>query len=136
MKRKIKQIISLVLCNFILLSNGAVAYCMQYVDNSEKTSYTENTVFSDSLYLNEAVQIQTIGATIEVRPPFIIAPLHSEASFFSSIESWVFVYSNLTVEGYDGNYIKVKVRGDRKLWGVQQEVELTSIEEELILGSI
>ena len=38
--------------------------------------------------------------------------------------------------GYTDNYIKVKVEGDRKLWGILQEIELCSIEEELILGSI
>lgn len=38
--------------------------------------------------------------------------------------------------GYTPNYIKVKVKGDRKLWGLQAEVELISIENDLVLGNI
>lgn len=38
--------------------------------------------------------------------------------------------------GYTPNYIKVKVRGDRKLWGCQSEIELVSIEDETVLGNI
>lgn len=38
--------------------------------------------------------------------------------------------------GYTTNYIKVKIKGDRKLWGCLLEIELDSIKEDLILGSI
>ena len=38
--------------------------------------------------------------------------------------------------GYTDNYIKVKVKGDRKLWGYQQKIELCSIEGDLILGKL
>ncbi|CCY71073.1 2-methylthioadenine synthetase [Clostridium sp. CAG:921] len=38
--------------------------------------------------------------------------------------------------GYTKNYIKVKVRGDRNIWGCLLEVELDSIEEDMILGRI
>ena len=38
--------------------------------------------------------------------------------------------------GYTKNYIKVKVRGDRNIWGCLLEVELDSIEEDMILGHI
>lgn len=38
--------------------------------------------------------------------------------------------------GYTDNYIKVKVRGDKKLWGCLLKIELNSIEEDLILGTI
>lgn len=38
--------------------------------------------------------------------------------------------------GYTNNYIKVKVKGDKSLWGCQQEIELTSIEDDLMLGNI
>lgn len=46
------------------------------------------------------------------------------------------LYENGYLYGYTDNYIKVKVEGDKKLWGVQQEVELDLVEGELILGSI
>lgn len=46
------------------------------------------------------------------------------------------LYENGYLYGYTNNYIKVKVEGDKKLWGVQQEVELCLVEEELILGNI
>lgn len=38
--------------------------------------------------------------------------------------------------GYTKNYIKVKVRGDRNIWGCLLEAELDSIEEDMILGRI
>ena len=46
------------------------------------------------------------------------------------------LYKDGYLYGYTSNYIKVKVKGDKILWGSLQEVELDSIEEELILGSI
>lgn len=45
-------------------------------------------------------------------------------------------YKDGYLYGYTPNYIMVKVRGDENLWGSQQEVELVSIEGELILGNI
>lgn len=38
--------------------------------------------------------------------------------------------------GYTSNYIKTKVKGDEKLWGTIQELELISLEKDLILGII
>ncbi len=38
--------------------------------------------------------------------------------------------------GYTSNYIKIKVKGDKKLWGSHIKIELTSIEKDIILGSI
>ena len=38
--------------------------------------------------------------------------------------------------GYTSNYIKVKVKGEKKLWGTIQELELISLEKDLILGII
>ena len=46
------------------------------------------------------------------------------------------LYSDGYLYGYTNNYIKVKVEGDKKLWGLMEEIELDSIEEELILGNI
>lgn len=46
------------------------------------------------------------------------------------------LYNDGYLYGYTDNYIKVKVEGDKKLWGSQEEVELTSIEGESMLGSI
>lgn len=45
-------------------------------------------------------------------------------------------YNDGYLYGYTDNYIKVKVEGDKKLWGLMEEIELDSIEGELILGSI
>ena len=45
-------------------------------------------------------------------------------------------YKDGYLYGYTKNYIKVKVEGDKKLWGLQEEIELDSIEEDLILGNI
>lgn len=45
-------------------------------------------------------------------------------------------YENGFLYGYTDNYIKVKVEGDKNLWGLMEEVELNSIEGELMLGNI
>lgn len=108
-RRVISTIISIVLCALVLLGSVTTAYGNNEVNNDSHTVHNDNISFRNSLSSNRKTQIQSKGSTLEVRPPFIIAPLHSEASIFSSIVSWVFVYTNVTVEGYDGNYIKVKV---------------------------
>ena len=38
--------------------------------------------------------------------------------------------------GYTNNYIYVKVKGDEKLWGSKQEIELQKIEKNFVLGKI
>lgn len=38
--------------------------------------------------------------------------------------------------GFTDNYIKVKIRGDKKLWGCLLKIELDSQEDEMILGNI
>ncbi len=45
-------------------------------------------------------------------------------------------YNNGFLYGFTKNYIKVKIRGDKKLWGCLLEIELNSIEEDMILGNI
>ncbi len=45
-------------------------------------------------------------------------------------------YSNGYLYGYTDNYIKVKVKGEKKLWGTLQKIELCSIEKELMLGKL
>lgn len=45
-------------------------------------------------------------------------------------------FSDGFLEGYTSNYLKVKVRGDRKLWGKVLEVELCKIEGNIILGNL
>ncbi len=44
------------------------------------------------------------------------------------------LYKDGYLYGYTKNYMKVKVKGDKKLWGFQQEIELVEIEGDLILG--
>lgn len=45
-------------------------------------------------------------------------------------------YKDGYLYGYTDNYIRVKVKGDEKLWGKQLPVELYSVEKDLILGNI
>ncbi len=45
-------------------------------------------------------------------------------------------YKDGYLYGYTNNYIKVKVKGDEKLWGKQLPVKLSLIEEGIILGTI
>ncbi|MEG1705387.1 MAG: radical SAM protein [Clostridia bacterium] len=45
-------------------------------------------------------------------------------------------YKDGYLYGYTSNYIKVKVKGDKNLWGKIQELKLISLEKDLILGQI
>lgn len=45
-------------------------------------------------------------------------------------------YKNGYLYGFTSNYMKVKIKGDRKLWGCLLKIELDSIKEDLILGDI
>lgn len=45
-------------------------------------------------------------------------------------------YSDGYLEGYTSNYIKVKTRGERNLWGKVLKIELSSIKEDYMLGTI
>jgi threonylcarbamoyladenosine tRNA methylthiotransferase MtaB len=45
-------------------------------------------------------------------------------------------YKDGYLYGYTSNYIKVKVKGDKNLWGKIQELELISLEKDLILGTV
>lgn len=45
-------------------------------------------------------------------------------------------YKDGYLYGFTSNYIKTKVKGDKSLWGTIQELELISLEKDLILGTI
>lgn len=45
-------------------------------------------------------------------------------------------YQDGYLYGYTKNYMRVKVEGDRKLWGLEEEVVLNSVEEEGLVGSM
>lgn len=45
-------------------------------------------------------------------------------------------YKDGYLYGFTSNYIKVKVKGDKNLWGTLTKVELCSIEDDLILGNL
>ena len=45
-------------------------------------------------------------------------------------------YKDGYVFGYTSNYIKVKIKGDKKLWGKILEVEIIGIEKDLILATL
>ena len=44
-------------------------------------------------------------------------------------------YKSGYLYGYSDNYLKVKVRGDKKLWATIQDIKLISLEEETLLGT-
>ncbi len=120
-KKILSKVISLVLCAVVLLGSFTTAYGNTEADTNSQIIYNKNTTFADisgsfieSLFSNGKSQIQSKGAVLEVVPPFIIVPLHTQASLFSSIESWVFVRSNVTVLGYEGFYTKVRVNNTEK----------------------
>lgn len=53
-----------------------------------------------------------------------------------TVEVLLETYKDGFLEGYTSNYIKVKVKGDEKLCGTHQKVELISQEKDIILGKI
>ena len=45
-------------------------------------------------------------------------------------------YTDGILTGYTDNYIKVKVKGDEKLCGTIQDVVVTSLEKDILLGDL
>ena len=115
-KRLLTKIISFVLCILFLFGSVVTAHGNTEADIYSDKKHTESIGvaellgdFVESLFSNGKTQIQSKGSTLKVRPPFIIVPIHSKASVFSSIVSWAFVNTKVTVEGYDGNFTRVRV---------------------------
>lgn len=58
-----------------------------------------------------STSLQAVGSELKVMFPFIIVPLHSKATFFSSITSFLFVNTKVMVLGYENDYTKVRIKG-------------------------
>lgn len=78
-KLKFTAFISIVLCFSVVFSSIASAQANLSVDSIADNSYTETEQFVGE------TSPQSKGDTLKVRAPFIIAPIFSEASIFSSI---------------------------------------------------
>lgn len=61
---------------------------------------------------------------------------HLKESLGKTVDVLIESYKDGYLFGYTANYMKVKIKGDKKLWGCLLKVELDSIEDEWILGNI
>jgi len=99
-KKKTISFISFILVFSMVFVGTVSAYASSIIDNQLQGCYTDVDINANP---------QSIGDKLNVRPPFIIAPLFSEANIFSKITGWVWVYSKVTVKGYDGYFTKITV---------------------------
>ncbi len=113
--KKLTACVMIILFALNLLYVNAFAQSNRFVDNSVLYGYTENEAdnYSDMessfMSVTNSTQPQSRSSVLEVQPPFIIVPLHSKPTIFSSVVSWLFVLTDVTVVGYEGYFTKVSV---------------------------
>lgn len=110
-----------------------------------KISFYEMHVFkySKRKWTKAATMENQVDGNISLKRSEILIKLANEnkvkymEKYLNTVQKVLFEsYSKGYLYGYTGNYMKVKVKGDEKLWGTLQEVELCSIEKDLILGKL
>ncbi len=74
---------------------------------------------------NELIEIGN-----QLRNKYIESYLNKEAEILVEECKLGYIY------GYTSNYIKVKVKGDEKLWGTLQKIELLKQDKDLVLGNL
>ncbi|MCX8074701.1 MAG: tRNA (N(6)-L-threonylcarbamoyladenosine(37)-C(2))-methylthiotransferase MtaB [Clostridia bacterium] len=84
--------------------------------------------------INEEIKNERSRTLIEVGDT--LRKLYIKNYIGKKVEVLFESYKDGYLEGYTSNYIKVKVVGDRNLWGTRQEVELISFEKEVALGKL
>lgn len=119
MKRKITQIISLVLCVFISLSNSSVAYCSQFVDNSETSSYTEFVNGKYNLYMSNSVPSsqttpQGTNTSAIIKTPFIIVLVRETPGFLGRVKTVFFVAMKVKIISTTENFCLVESKNGTK----------------------
>lgn len=121
MRKKLISIIALVLCTSIVFGGGSqLSYAeAQEQINEMSVSREESqmtpleavfktvTEFMGSL-LPGSTQPDAKGDNATVRFPFIIVPFKESPRFFASIDSWLWVGTEVYVLGYSGDYAYVE----------------------------
>lgn len=94
LKRKSKAIISILLCFSLIFGSSASVYSSSFFD--------------------DGTEIQATEETAKVRAPFIIVPIFDEASIFSGIVGFLWVYSRVTVKGYSGSFTEIALNDSKE----------------------
>lgn len=115
------------------------------LDGVKKVEFYEVHVFKYSKRkwtLAAKMENQVDGNIVSLRSKKLIALAHDLKNKYikkyigKKLDVLIESFDDEWLYGYTSNYIKVKVRGDKKLWGCLLKVELCSIEEDLVLGNI
>lgn len=80
--------------------------------------------------ISQARSEQLISLAAQLKQQYLVSHLGTQE------EVLIEEYKDGYLYGYTSQYIKVKVRGDQKQWGCLLKIELNSIENDYILGSI
>lgn len=112
------QIISLALCCFILSGNIVTAHGTQYIDNSEKSSYTEfgntgalaeNVFDSDSsIYSFGKTKPQSSNSSAVIKTPFLIVLVRETAGFLGEVKTVFFVGTKVKIKAETENFCLVE----------------------------
>ena len=68
---------------------------------------------SSSFFGGEA-EIQAAEETAKIRAPFIIVPIFDDASIFSGIIGFIWVFTKVTIKGYDGNFTEIALNDPKE----------------------
>lgn len=90
LKRKLKAIISILLCFSLVFSSSALV--------------------NSNSFFNGGSEIQATEETAKIRAPFFIVLIFSEPNLFSDIVGYVLIFKEVTIKGYNGNFTEIALK--------------------------
>ena len=109
MKRKLIQIISLVLCGFVLCGNYATAQRTQYIDNSEGLSYNEFEQ-NGSMISFSKTESQSASTSAIIKTPFLIVLVRITPGFLGKVKTVLFVGTKVKIKESTQNFCLVEAK--------------------------
>lgn len=95
MKRKIKSVISIILCGVILSGYNLTAKSSQYIDNSEKSSYSE---FGDAEYSANSAVNQSRSQDTDATVITLLALVHKTPGILGKVETVFLVGTKVKIK--------------------------------------